>query len=331
MSEDPNYIYFNIETFFQGESAFNFDDNRVQPVLKNPSEYELAVERFSVPTIGIPLRFKIPNQYKIGLEYNGTAIETVVFFPNNSNLPPLYPPFDGIWHYNGITEGINIALKSLHDQMKIAQPTFLPTKPIYMNYEENTTLFPLYCQSAYTNPNIKLIFNNKLYNLFSSLPAFDRPSGVPDVNEFVMLLKDYGNNSTTLAGYDFKIQQQFSTVAILSTLRSLVFETNSIPVESELIGSSSKNITRQVITNFLVNQKVQDRSEIQFFPQGPQRWVTLNSQQELRRIDLKISWTDEFDNLYPIVADDQNPISLKLVFRKKDQNSLQQLQRNDDN
>ncbi len=331
MLEDPNYIYFNIETYFQGEKTFDFDDNRVQPILKNPSEYELAVERFSVPSIGVPIQFQIPNQYKVSLEYNGTVKEAFITFPVNSTFPPLYPPYQAVWHYNEFTEGLNNALKDIHDQMKLAEPTFLPTKPIYMAYEENTNLFPLYCQSAYTNPNIKLIFNDKLYYLFSSFSSFDRPTGVPNVNEFIILLKDYGNNSTTLGGYDFKIQQQFSTIALLSTLRSLVFETNSIPVENELIGSSSKNVTRQVITNFLLDQKVQDRSPIQFFPEGPQRWVTLSSRQELRRIDLKVSWTDEFDNLYPIVGDDQNPISMKLVFRKKDQNALQQLQRNDDN
>lgn len=331
MLEDPNYIYFNIETYFKGENTFDFDDNRVQSILKNPSDYELAVERFSVPTIGIPIQFKIPNQYKISLEYNGTVKESFVTFPSNSTAPPLYPPYQAIWHYNGFTEGINIALKDIHDQMKLAEPTFLPTKPVYMSYEENTNLFPLYCQSAYTNPTIKLVFNDKLYNVFSSFSAFDRPTPVPKVNEFIILLKDYGNNSTTLGGYDFKIQQQFPTISLLATLRSLVFETNSIPVENELIGSSSKNITRQVITNFLIDQKVQDRSQIQFFPQGPQRWVTLSSRQELRRIDLKVSWSDEFDNLYPIFGDDQNPISMKLVFRKKDQNALQQLQRNDDN
>lgn len=331
MYEDPNYIYFNIYANFEGESTFQFDENRVKPILKNPSEYEVAVERFDVPAIAIPIRFKVPNQFKIRLEFNGSSIETVVFFPNNSNEDPLYPPFQALWHYRGITEGINNALKSVHDQMKIAQPTFAPTKPVYMDYEEETSFFPLYYESAYTNPDIKLIFNSKLFNLFSSLPAFDQPSSAPGISEFIMLLRDYNNNSVSVGGYDFKLQQQFSTIGILSTARSIVFETNSIPVENELLGSSSRNVTRQIITNFLINQQVQDRSSIQFFPAGPQRWVSLTSKEELRRIDIKVSWSDEFDKLYPIVSDQENPLSMKIVFRKKENNALQHLQRNDDN
>lgn len=331
--EDPNYIYFNVNSFFQGQTTFNFAESRVKEVLKNPSEYELSVERFQVPAIAIPIRFNKPNEFRISLEYNTTRIDEFVVFPNSTLQPPLYSPYIGVWHYNEIAQGISNTLKSIHDQMKLAEPTFAPTKPIYMNYETDTYMYPLYVQTSYLNTNIKLIFDGNLYTLFSSFQSYDQPSPlVAGTDEFVILLKDNGNNSTTLGGYNFKIQQQFSTIALISSLRSIIFESNSIPIVSELLGQSSKNITRLVITDFLTPRNgVVDRSAIQFFPQGPRRWIPLASSQELRRMDIKVSWEDEFGNLYPIVSDFRNPMSIKLVFRKKDNNTLQESLQNEDN
>ena len=331
--KDPNYIYFNINSFFEGQTTFDFAENRVKEIMSNPSEYELSVERFQVPAIAIPIRFNKPNEFRISLQYNATRIDEYVVFPNSTLQPPLYSPYIGVWHYNELAQGISNTLKSLHDQMKIAEPTFAPTKPIYMDYEANTQLFPLYVQTSYLNTNIKLIFDANLYTLFSSFQSYDQPSLISLGNdEFVILLKDNGNNSTTVGGYNFKIQQQFSTIALMSVLRNIVFESNSIPIVPELLGQSSKNVTRLVITDFLTpRQGISDRSSIQYYVQGPRRWIPLSSSQELRKMDIKISWEDQDGNLYPIVSDFRNPMSVKLVFRKKDNNTLQELATNDDN
>lgn len=327
---NTDYIYFNIDSTFEGETTFNFDENRVQPILKHPNQWELSVERFEVPSLAIPIRFNKTNEFKISLEFNGTRIDEFVTFPIPAagGYKPTYPPYYGIWHYNELTQGINATLASLHNQMKVAQPTFTPTKPVYMDYESKTSLFPLYWQTGYAYPTTKLIFNSTLFYLFCSYQVFDQPTGVvPNQIEFIIKLKDNGNNSTTLGGYNFKTQQNYTTIGALSEATAIVFETNSIPIVPEFLGTdSATNVTRQTITDFLLpRDAVQDRSAIQYVPQSTHRWTTLTSNEELRRIDIKVSWIDTFGNLYPLISDNNNPISIKLVFRRRIENTLSEL------
>ena len=78
--ENTDYIYFNIDSAFDGQTTFNFDENRVQPILKHPNQWEMSVERFEVPSIAIPIRFIKQNEFKISLEFNGTRIDEFVNF-----------------------------------------------------------------------------------------------------------------------------------------------------------------------------------------------------------------------------------------------------------
>ena len=100
-SDEQNNIYFNITTKAGDRSIFQFDENRVQPVLNDPSEYELAVVRFTVPVDSIPVQNWKNDKYKIGIEYNGTLIEKFVqFLPYATDGKPFYPNTIGqIWSY----------------------------------------------------------------------------------------------------------------------------------------------------------------------------------------------------------------------------------------
>ena len=69
-------IYLNINTDTINRTAFQFDANRVQAVLNKPTDYQLGVVRFSVPTNSIPLMNWRPDFYKIGIEFNGVYYHT---------------------------------------------------------------------------------------------------------------------------------------------------------------------------------------------------------------------------------------------------------------
>jgi hypothetical protein len=319
MSDQSDHIYFNINRAYSIDSVFSFSENRISPILKKPSDYELTVSRFSIPAIALPIRFQIPQYFQISLEFNGTRIDKFVEYVSNSADEPYYKPYYAIWYYSEISEAITNTLKELHDEMKIAQPTFAPTKECLMTYDSPTDLYSIFAQTAYADPNIKLIFNHNLYNVMTSFQAYSQTSVLdPTKNEHIIQIKDNFNNSSTYGGGGYEMKQQYPTTGLLNIARSILIETNSIPVESEYLGQSSLNVQRQVITDFNIDRSERsDRSSIQFFPQGQIRWVDLNSNEELRRIDIKVSWEDISGNVYPIFSINENPISLKIQFRRK--------------
>jgi hypothetical protein len=306
-------IYLNINTEAGKRSVFAFDENRVQPVLDNPSHYELAVIRFSVPTDSIPIMNWRNDRYKIGIEFNGTLIERFVeFVPYQTpGLPPFYPNTIGqIWSYPQWCDNINNTLKLLHDDMVLAEPTFPATKEILLKIKPVSSIMSLYCENGYTDPNVKVYFNFDLYSntFFQSYQVSD--------DKYQVIIKDRLNNTTTYGGGGVIMTQEYETTALISELDKIIFETNSIPVNPELLGSAT-NETRQVITDFDCAGFSRDRTDIQYYPQGPVRYYQLKSTYPLHRVDLTVSWEDRRGNSFPLFLEYNNQITIKLHFRKK--------------
>jgi hypothetical protein len=281
-------IYLNITTDTINRTAFQFDANRVQAVLDKPTDYQLGVVRFSVPTNSIPLMNWRPDFYKIGIEFNGTLKEKYVDFIPNSNKGPLYPNTIGqLWSYQEYCATMSNCLKQLHDEMVLAEPSFPANKEILMKIEPSTSIISLYCQAGYADPAVKVYFN---FNLITEtvFQAFQETADL-----FRITIEDKKTNTTTF------------------------------PVNPELLGTST-NETRQVITDFNCSDFARDSLAIQYFPQGPVRHYDMNSHAPLNRIDLVVQWEDVYGVLYPIYLQLDDQISIKIHFRKKGQNIIQE-------
>ena len=156
-------IYLNVNTDTINRTAFQFDANRVQAVLDKPTDYQLGVVRFSVPTNSIPLMNFRADFYKIGIEFNGTIKEKFVEFIPNSNVGPLYPDTIGqLWSYQEYCATMSKCLKDLHDEMVLAEPSFPANKEILMKIQPSTSIISLYCQAGYADPTVKVLFNFNL-------------------------------------------------------------------------------------------------------------------------------------------------------------------------
>lgn len=317
MNKDKDIVYFNIQRYYDGETTFDFNENRVNEVLSNPSDYELAVTRFSIPSIGIPILFNVPFRYSIVLEYDSDRIELYINFPQNSDDPkPLYPPHFAVWSYSEICEGINDTLKQLHDTMKTTYPSFPPTIPCKITYDSRSSLFSLFASTDYSASNVKLFFNDALYGILNGFQT-KQESFPPILSPYYqILIKDNGNNQTTYGGSGYIMIQNFSTTEQMSTLDSIIFETNSIPVQPELLGSQT-NESRIVISDFYITRSINNRYNIQYFPKGPLLYTDLTTSYPLHRLDLKLSWIDNDGKIHNLIGDSGSPIDIKLSFRKK--------------
>ena len=112
------------------------------------------------------------------------------------------------------------------------------------------------------------------------------------------------------------MKSESSCLFLWNDFQNLLFQSNTIPVVPELLGTSTQN-TRRVLTDFNPQASFFDRTPLQFFPQGPLRWYDLKSSQPLNQIDLIVSWVDKAGKLYPINLLREDTLSVKILFRRK--------------
>ncbi len=126
------------------------------------------------------------------------------------------------------------------------------------------------------------------------------------------------------------ISQDYVTLQTWSSFKSIVFTTNSLPVNSEFVpqtvaqGLASGNSTgavsfRPILTDFQISINTADnvRQQIEYFPQGPYRITDLISNQAITKFDVSVWWTDLFDNLRLIEIGPNQSASIKFLFMRK--------------
>jgi hypothetical protein len=327
---EPDNIYYNVKIDGVGEreNTARFSETRVQAVLENPTEYELAVVRFSVPSRIVPIMFfrdgnpangYTPEQrYTVTMSFDGVD-ETIQLSHIITELPkPLYGQ-PTIWTYASFIQSLNQALIECFANLKALKPAAPPTAPPFMSYFQTSERFSLYAPIEYDTdgpPTIDLYFNPELERLFDSMQIiYNRDE--PDAKRFKYIIRSNNLNLTTHLGNPYYIMYQDSTSLFLwNEIQSLQFETNSIPVNPEYL-SSQKNIIRRVITDFEPASNAPSAQVIQYFPQGPLRFYDLNSSYPLKQIDLNVSWIDRKGITRPIYVREEDPLTVKLRFRKK--------------
>jgi len=309
-------IYYNIELSFPetNNGLVSFEAIRTQDILDKPSDYQLTIERFNIPTDNIPLFFFKQNFYEVGLRINGIFYKKFVSYTQpfeEYDLPP-----NPIWNITDMSDAINEAFDDAFTDLKNAH-TITSTIAPRMQWIYNEKKTKLYVQKSYVNTdNIDIFINRQLFALFSGYQNFGPDNTLP--LQYQILVKDRVENSVTLNSIDyFIVEEEFSTLFNWNVLTSIQFETSSIPVSPELLGTR-RNLIRNVITDFQPISGGDTNSSVQYFPQGPQRYYDLISDYPLKRIDIKVLWADKEGNTYPIFISENGHFSLKIKFRRRD-------------
>ena len=335
--EKGDYIYYNItvrneETSDRTINAV-FSENRIVSVLTKPSEYQLAVVRFKIPTTNIPI-FIYPRpgepQFAVSLEYDGyQTFHDLIFVPNAD--PASAKVGNAIYSYQEIADQINVGLASAFADIQFSTASTVTEAP-YVVYNSESGLFSLFAQQAYADAPIetKIYFNTRLHSLFPTFQTFAlRTSVNPPTTFWQILVKDNKNNTPTSPANYYEMKQENSSLGIWSGISSIAFETTAIPVEQELQGTQA-NIQRSIITDFEPSVDLNDRQSLQYQPSGGFRWFDLDSKQELRRIDLNAIWTDKEGRDYTISISPGDSFTVKILFRKKRELALSEILHADD-
>ena len=323
-------VYYNIRLVGKEgkDTIARFNETRVEPILDNPSKYELAVVRFSVPSRKIPIMFfrdgdpangYTPQQkYTITMSFDGVD-KTVQLTHVNNEFPTFLYKKPTIWSYGQFMESMNRAFTEVFSEIKAEKPLAPPTMPPFMIFSNLTSRFALYAPTSYDSngpPTINIYFNSELERLFDAFQmVYD--SNQPSTKRWHYIIKDTNTNGTVHNGNPYYIMKQdTSTLYLWNEIQSLQFETNSIPVNPEML-SSQTNIISRVITDFEPISGAPSRDVIQFFPAGPLRYYDLKSESPMKQMDLSITWRDRKGNTYPIYVNEEDPLTIKLKFRKK--------------
>ena len=315
-TKDSN-VYYNVEiSNFSSETiSAVFESTRTANILDNPNDYELAIVRFSVPTKSIPILILDPDSknYKVSIDYKGTIItEDVVWIPNNDCATTQY----WISTYQEFIDSVNNAFETIFTSIVLADPTYPGTRAPYFRLDGNLVNFVAeQVIDSTLNPDLKWFFNNELQAI---IPTISYNLNCLGGNQsYQIVIKDNKNNSETIGVVaSYVMVSESSCLFLWNDFQTLIFQSNSIPIVPELLGTSVQN-TRRVLTDFNPQATFFDRTPLQFFPQGPLRWYDLKSSQPLNQIDLAVSWGDKAGRLYPINLLRNDSLSVKILFRKK--------------
>ena len=327
LKEDGDHIYYNvnIKNTPKNKGLAVFDDNRVEPIITNPNLYDIAVVRFSVPSQNIPIFIWRGDEDPlfISLEYKDITYSTQLEWFDNSPSDRLEWYGKAVWNYNDFVNSINIAFKNCYDNLKITEPTAPFTFSPKMTFNPHTELCSIYVEPSYsseitTTSGIKIYFNEGLSNFF---PAFQN-YGNDDFSVSSIIKKDQIlfipniTNLPTINGISYIVaEEEYSTLFLWNDFKTLLFETDC-PVITESQGAQ-KNDIRRVLTDFEPLEQINDRSSIQYFPQGLPRFYDLVSSYPLSRISIRVFWETKGGKIFPIRLNKSDILTVKLYFKRK--------------
>ena len=249
---------------------------------------------------------------------------------------------------------INSTLESLYRQATSIQSNYP-----YMNFDPSTNLFTLGGDVANfrtskdgvllgTGTQVGVYFNSELYNLFSSLPAIYRQQS--NGKDYQLLFstgsdialatnQPYIENVRTRGGAnDVYSTQEYSTVALWNPVKSLVFRANILSPVPELVGNPY--IFSSVTTNFnqyqqnsnieqvLIDHIVphttgfEGRPSMFYEPKGEYRLSDLQGNNPVNGLSITTYWKDWQNNVHPVILGLGCSATIKILFRKKEFNSV---------
>lgn len=322
---EGDHIYFNVtikpDELNKGQATFS--QNRVEPILQNPSLYDVAVIRFTVPAENIPIMLWEDNKFEIVLTYKGVNYKSILQYVENIDPSTFtdFPP--SVWNYNDLIQSINLAFEDAYQQLKTAEPLAPFTRAPKIVYEPTDRLNSIYVEPTYssditTADKIEVWLNLPLGDLFRGFQNYGGLQGLEDdpAKIWRIIFRANITNEKTINGVQYLVAtEEFSGLFRWSTLKALLFETD-MPVISESQGTQ-KNVFRQILTDFEPAEEFADTSSIQYFPRGAVRFYEMTSTYPLTRVNVKVSWEDKNGNVYPVFLSGDDTLTMKLYFKRK--------------
>lgn len=182
---------------------------------------------------------------------------------------------------------------------------------------------------------ITIYFNQSMYQLFNSIPAYLMSYTSPIGQDYRVDTNSFG--ASTVTAFPFYLPtynaiqtfQEQTSVSIWSPISSIVFTTNTLPINATQVCNpcifinsipSGNNGTNAGIANVISDFQSSDniyKNNILYIPSGQYRYVDLIGKKPLYTIDIQVAWIDKFGNSIPFRLVSGSCASVKILFERK--------------
>lgn len=184
--------------------------------------------------------------------------------------------------------------------------------------------------------HIDIYMNLPLYQLFNSMPAYIQP--FPDTlgRNYRINTDNFGNAQVTPFPFyaptynALQIFQEQTAVNVWSPISSIVFTSNTLPINSTNVcnpsifvngvgtnNNGNNSDIAQVITDFQAENNIYKNSCL-YIPSGENRYVDLMGTTPLYTIDINMFWKNKVGNLFPFRLAVGCCASIKVLFERKE-------------
>lgn len=298
-----------------------------------------------------------PDNYNTSLYPN---YKIPIFLPKNQ-LEVNNNPYFWLSSIKSFLTLLNQSLYKIYIRAKVLYPTQLAkASPPEFIWNSATLKIDLIVSGEFLSPNIVeatiphffISVNAPLYNLlntfsYTTTNAFSVYQFRDGVPFFYNLFKNYGVETITVPANTpptpadgtllYRVESESSSVPSWSPVSSIVFSSYTIPVNSSEAGAVeylnskspfntnfSNNLVNE-LTDFVVNQDIGtelSNSVLYYSPQSEYRLMSLNSNQPMNKVNIKVGWLDKFGGNHDFLLNYGGAASLKLLFRQKNYNNI---------
>ena len=340
-------LYYNVvqNNNTSDKQILKYEETRSGVIIDNPSEWQVAVCRFNVPGILIPITlFDNDENLVVKLQYDNCDVAVKLVYLSRRSHDARTPTYtNAIYTIAEMLDIINYGYYQALEKLIVECPTFPPIDPEtgepyfvlppIFEFDPVSQLISFfsdqnfydYSLQAENLPCVKVIMNLALYSKFSTFDAFAiANSYVPETDtddKFQQLMITPSFGDPVVSGF-IKMTQEHVSLSLLNDAHTIVFESAALPLSTEFLPATSteRNVTRPILTDFLIPANTNDRSDIQFTASGLQlRWIDMKSDTPLRSIDITGYFSGKDSDLNPLFIPPYDNFTMKLAFRKKSQ------------
>ena len=331
-----------------------FKDTKAGNIIENSGDYLVAVNRFHLSTINLPVAIPIiqfgsdPNKtvYSFTLSYKTNAYQAFLeFIPQNQGVS-VKPPTTGqdmsneyyfVSNYNYFVELMNTTLQTAYNGLKNSADLPSSVAP-YLIYDPSTRQLVF---NADTNYDVKanadpiyIYMNNKMRRMLSGFETIN--FGEKQPNGMNYRLNIYNNNNYNIlqqadGSSILQSYEQYNSILTWNPIACVALEAYGIPLNqtnlpdpiqygtNNTLQALSTNLQRPYITDFTVSPSDEYLPAVDYTAGNNHRWIDLVGHQPIGgNIEIRVIWRDKYGNSYPLYLSSDASADLKLVFIRKD-------------
>jgi hypothetical protein len=347
MGSSNDYVYLNGLCRNTGTEplAAEIDDSRAQPIIEVPEEWDMAVVRFDLDTSLLPSS-KLPMMPRLSPTQTfdttltvtmGSAVGRVyalntqgTFWDLSSTLVQMYYAFQAA--FADLPPATQARLKDapqlvwINNRLRLIYPDAWeqfsgpdgPTPDVHVSFAFAEYLYSIPMNRA---PD----FGSAVDGRDARIKMRD-PSVTYTLIDRSSLPVAYKSSAYGVGGDLSYLEQVEPNPGAFSAVRGIVLTTSSIPVQSEIVPTSTDSSARgfvsynsaTIISDYLLSpDSFTDLNRVVYLPEAEFRMEHLLGREGIRRVAIQAFWTDHYGNRYPVMLGINSAFGIKILFRRR--------------